>query len=102
MTLSTINDDVRLSYDELVLIDKMAAAFAKHTSPVIPLNIDLWDVATIATYLKRSEHVVRQRLVCRVDFPPAIRLPSETGKRGHALYRARDVILWVEKYLEKR
>ena len=50
MTLSTINDDVRLSYDELVLIDKMAAAFAKHTSPVIPLNIDLWDVATIATY----------------------------------------------------
>lgn len=89
-------------YDELQLIDKMASAFAKYVNPTIPLHIDLWDIATIAAYLKRNETVVRERLACKPDFPAAIRLPTESGRRGHALYRAKEVILWAEKYSEKK
>jgi hypothetical protein len=91
------------TYNELQLIDKMASAFAKYVNPPIPLHVDLWDIATIAAYLKRNETVVRERLACKPDFPAAIRLPSESGRRrGHALYKAKDVIQWAENYMEKK
>lgn len=96
------NETTTSSYNELQLIDKMASAFAKHAKPTIPLHIDLWDIATIAMYLKRNETVVRERLACKPDFPAAIRLPTETGRRGHALYKAKDIIQWTEKYMEKK
>jgi hypothetical protein len=95
-------DAIISTYRELELIDKMASAFAKHIKPEIPLHIELWDIATIASYLKRNEHVVRERIACKPDFPAAIRLPSEKGRRGHPLYKAKEVILWAEKYMEKK
>ncbi len=83
-------------------ISRLAAALAAQTKPTIPLSIDLWDISTIAQFLKRNESVVRERIACKPDFPPAIRLPTETGKRGHPLYKAKDVIQWAEKYTERR
>lgn len=87
---------------EVDLIEKLAAALEQRLRPTIPLSIDLWDISTIAAYLKRNESVVRERLACKPDFPAAIRLPTESGKRGHPLYKAKEVINWVEKYLEKK
>lgn len=84
------------------LISQLAAAFAKHIRPAIPLEIDLWDIATIAAYLKRSEAQVRERMACLPDFPKAIRLPSSTNSRGQALYPAIEVIAWAKKYRDKR
>ncbi|MDY7537646.1 hypothetical protein QN372_00650 [Undibacterium sp. RTI2.1] len=84
------------------LIEKLAAAVAQHIKPSIPLNIDLWDIATIAQFFKRNESVVRERIACKPDFPAAIRLPTETGKRGHPLYKATEVIKWAEKHQERR
>jgi hypothetical protein len=83
------------------LITRLAAAVAKQIRPSIPLEIDLWDIATIASYLKRSEAQVRQRMACLPDFPKAIRLPSSEGSRGQALYQATEVIAWTRKYQDR-
>jgi len=80
------------------LIEKLAAALAAQLPPPIPIEIDLWDVATIARLLKRNESQVRNRMVCLPDFPKAIRLPTAAGPR---LYRAAEVLAWVGKYQDK-
>lgn len=86
---------------ETELITRLAAELAKQLRPAIPVDIDLWDIATIATYLKRSESVVRERMACLPDFPKAIRLPSTRSLRGQALYRAKEVIQWTTRYQDK-
>jgi len=83
---------------DAALIEKLAAALAAQLPPPIPIEIDLWDVATIARLLKRNESQVRNRLVCLPDFPKAIRLPV-TG--GPTLYRAAEVLAWVDKYQDR-
>lgn len=80
------------------LIEKLAAALAAQLPPPIPIEIDLWNVATIARLLKRNESQVRNRMVCLPDFPKAIRLPVSSGPR---LYRAAEVLAWVSKYQDK-
>jgi predicted DNA-binding transcriptional regulator AlpA len=80
------------------LIEKLATALAAQLPPPIPIEIDLWDVATIARLLKRKESQVRNRLVCLPDFPKAIRLPTAGGPR---LYRAAEVLAWVSKYQDR-
>ena len=79
------------------LIDRIAAAVTERMRPVIPLNIDLWDLETIGAYLKRDPNTVGQRIACLPDFPNAIRIPSEGGARGRPLWKASEVIAWTEK-----
>jgi len=88
-------------YNDSDLIARLAAELAKQLWPAIPVEIDLWDIATIATYLKRSESVVRERMACLPDFPKAIRLPSTKSARGQALYKAREIIQWASRYQDK-
>lgn len=95
---ATANED-RMTAGELM--DKLATALAKHFKPALPIEIDLWDVATVAQYLKRDPASVRERITCLPDFPKAIRLPSKQG-RAHPLYKAAEVIDWAERYREKR
>jgi len=80
------------------LVEKLAVALAAQLPPPIPIEIDLWDVATIARLLKRNESQVRNRIVCLPDFPKAIRLPATGGAR---LYRAAEVLAWIGKYQDK-
>lgn len=87
--------------NDVELITKLADALAKHFKPSIPLGIDLWDIATVAQFLKRDASVVRERIACLPDFPKAIRLPSNKG-RAHPLYKAAEVIRWSDTYREKR
>lgn len=65
---------------ETELIQQMAAVVAQHLQPAIPVSVDLWDVATIARVFKRSESQMRNRLVCLLDFPKAIRLLVDGGR----------------------
>ncbi len=60
----------------------------------IPLSADLWDVAFIARYLKRSPNTVRRDIIVLPSFPKPIRLPG--NGRAHALYKAREVVAWAE------
>lgn len=83
------------------LVARIAAALAQQLRPVIPIEIDLWDIATIAHYFKRSESVVRERMACLPDFSKAIRLPSTRTVRGQALYRAREIIQWAGRYQDR-
>jgi hypothetical protein len=83
------------------LIQQMAAAVAQHLQPAIPVQIDMWDVATIARVMKRSETQVRNRMICLPDFPKAIRLPVVGGGRGQPLFRASEVLEWAGKYQDR-
>jgi hypothetical protein len=49
--------------------------------PSIPLATDLWDIATVAQYLKRDAKVVRECITMLPDFPKAIRLPATNTNR---------------------
>ncbi|MBZ2208509.1 hypothetical protein [Massilia soli] len=60
----------------------------------------LWDIATIALYLKREPQVVRERMACLPSFPKSIRLPTKTG-RAQPLFLAEEVIAWTKKYKDK-
>ncbi|NCF37846.1 MAG: hypothetical protein GWP56_15945 [Gammaproteobacteria bacterium] len=72
-------------------------------SPRIPITVDLWSIKEIASYLKRSEAVVRERITALPGFPQSIRLPVLGSKgRGQPLWKAREVITWAEKHQENR
>jgi hypothetical protein len=86
--------------DTTALLGKLAEAVAALARPAIPLSIELWDMATIALYLKRDAQVVRERMACLPTFPKAIRIPTKTG-RSQPLYNALEVIKWVQSYQEK-
>lgn len=83
------------------LIERLATAIAAHIRPTIPLSVDLWDTAMIAAYLKRDPQSVRERVACLPSFPRAIRFPTVKG-RSQPLYRAKEVIEWVQSHQEKR
>jgi membrane-bound lytic murein transglycosylase MltF len=83
------------------IIKQLAAAVAQHIKPSIPVDLDLWDIETVATYMKRSPKSVRERLACLPDFPKAIRLPSGGDRGGQPLYRATEVMNWVSKFQDK-
>jgi hypothetical protein len=87
--------------DENDLINRLAAAVADRIRPQIPFDYEMWDIATIAACMKLSEAQVRERLAPQPDFPKAVRLPTTSGGRGHARYRAKDVWAWMMKYQDK-
>lgn len=60
----------------------------------------LWSVADIAAYLNRSKITIQQRVVCKPDFPSAIRIPTHTGKVG-PLWYAEEVKRYVRKHQRK-
>lgn len=83
-------------------IEEFARKIAEAVRPTLPVEIDLWDVKTIAAYLKRDTAVVRERIVCLPSFPAAIRLPNIKGQRMHPLWKASEVIAWAESHREHK
>jgi hypothetical protein len=83
-------------------IEELAYKIAEAVRPAIPLDVDLWDVKTIASYLKRDPAVVRERICSLPTFPAAIRIPNANGQRMHPLWKASDVVAWAESYKEKK
>jgi hypothetical protein len=62
------------------MFEKIADAVKRLARPAIPLAVDLWDIATVAQFLKREAKVVRERIAVLLDFPKAIRLPETKGQ----------------------
>ena len=79
----------------------LEAILQKLSEKSVPIQIDLWDVETIARVFKRSETQVRNRMICLPDFPKAIRLPAASGGRSRPLYRATEVLEWTRKYQDR-
>lgn len=89
---------------DAALIEQLTATIAQLVRPAFPVEIDLWDMATIANFLKRDPQVVRERMACLPSFPKAVRLPTMTsGKAGRSqpLYWAKEIIAWAKSYQEK-
>lgn len=86
---------------DMTTIDELTSAIHE-LSPKIPLNADLWSSTEIASYLKRSERSTMEKVVILPGFPQAIRIPTPTGGHARPLWKAKEVIEWVERYQEKR
>lgn len=94
-----MNTPTMASIDSSVL-EQLVAALQQLNKPAIPIEVDLWDMAMIAAYLKRDVQVVRSRMACQPGFPKAIRLPTSTG-RTQPLYQAREIVAWARSHQEK-
>ena len=81
------------------ITDAVTAAIEAAGNRSIPFEYKLWTVEHIAEYLNRNISTVRDTVLCLPDFPRPFRLPART-KAGHALYKASEVIEWVEGHRE--
>lgn len=87
-----------MSTDQILekLLERLTAVI-QPPAPPQPISIALWDTNDIAAYLHRSKDRVYTDIVCLPSFPKPIRLPVP-GRRPQALYKAREVIAWAEKF----
>ena len=70
-----------------------------NTHSAIPFEHQVWSTTEIAEFLRKSPSHVRERIVSQPDFPVARRLPTKKGA-GNRLWKAIEVIKWLEKYKE--
>ncbi|KWO06216.1 hypothetical protein WM26_31025 [Burkholderia cepacia] len=77
-------------------MDELARKIASRLAPHA-----LWDLEEVAEYLHRSAQHTRQWIVTLDGFPRPIRIPSgkSAAERAHPLWRAKDVIVWVESHI---
>jgi hypothetical protein len=79
------------------LIDKLVDALSERLNPR-----ELWTIKHIAQYLHRTEDSTSKQIVTLPGFPQAIRLPTPKGTKGFPMWKAAEVVNWVEKHQEKR
>ena len=68
----------------------------------VPMDYRLWTAKQIADYMRRTERQVAERTVYLPGFPKPIRLPVSNGGKGRPLWKAREVVEWVERHQERR
>ena len=62
-------------------------------------NSEIWNVDDIARYMRLSRSSIQSRVICRKDFPRAVRIPTDKGAGGRRWY-AREVRHWVSRNRE--
>jgi len=60
---------------------------------------ELWNVDDIARYIRLSRSSIQSRIICRKDFPRAVRIPTDSGLGGRRWYAA-EVKYWISKNRE--
>jgi len=60
---------------------------------------ELWNADDIAQYLRLSRSSIQSRVICRKDFPRAVRIPTESGLGGRRWY-AKEVKYWISRNRE--
>lgn len=62
-------------------------------------NLDkrLWSMDDIATYIGLSKGTVRQRIVCKIDFPRCIKINTN----GQPRWNPTEVREWINKHRQK-
>ena len=55
---------------------------------------ELWSASDIARYMRLSTSSIQSRVICRKDFPRAVRIPTDSGMGGRRWY-AKEVKNWV-------
>lgn len=77
--------------------ERLADEIAKKLRVLPPPEKVIWTPAQCAEYLGVSAQHFVNRVSKTFGFPTAIKLPSESGGRGHARYYAVDVQTWVSQ-----
>lgn len=57
----------------------------------------LWDASDIMEYTKTGKTTVYERIICKPDFPQAIRIPTGRGN-GIARWYPEEVKEWFKKF----
>lgn len=60
---------------------------------------EIWNSDDIAHYMRLSRSSIQSRVICRNDFPRAVRIPTDNGMGGRRWY-AREVKEWVRRNRE--
>lgn len=78
-------------------LSALAAEIVKLMPPPIPIEVAMWDGDMIAAYMRRNPRTVKERIVMDPSFPKAYRITTN----AHPLWKASEVIAWVEQHKEK-
>ena len=62
-------------------------------------HYEIWNADDIGKFLRLSRSSVQSRIICRKDFPRAIRIPTDNGSGGRRWY-ANEVREWIAKNRE--
>lgn len=60
---------------------------------------ELWNIDDLARYMRLSKSSVQSRVICRKDFPRAVRIPTDNGLGGRRWY-ALEVKQWLSRNRE--
>ncbi len=75
--------------------DKLADAIVQRLRVLPPADKIIWTADHCADYLGVSRRHYVDRLSKTWGFPAAIKLPTDTGSRGHDRWYAAEVQQWV-------
>lgn len=78
-------------------ISMLAAEIVKLMPPPIPIEVAMWDGDMIALYMRRNARTVKEKVVMHPTFPKPYRITAN----AHPLWKASEVIEWVEQHKEK-
>ena len=78
--------------------EKLAEAIARKLVTQPPADKVIWTAEQCAEYLGMSRRNFVDRVSKSWEFPAAIKLPSETGSRGHDRWYAIDIQNWVSTH----
>lgn len=62
-------------------------------------NDSLWDADDIARYMKLSKSTVQSRIICKSNFPRALRMPTSDNGGGRR-WLAKEVKAWAMRHRE--
>ena len=63
-------------------------------------NDALWDANDIARYMRLSKSTVQSRIICKRNFPRALRMPTSDTGMGGRRWLAKEVKQWVMRHRE--
>jgi predicted DNA-binding transcriptional regulator AlpA len=92
------NEQVPIHVQNERIIELLEAILAEVKSSKMTKR--LWSIGDIAAYLSRSKNTIQQRVVCKIDFPNAVRIPTNTGRVGPLWYQD-EVKAYVKKHQKK-
>lgn len=78
--------------------EKLANAIAQRLAILPPPDKVIWTADQCADYLGISRRHFVDRVSKQWRFPAAIKLPTDTGSRGHDRWHAVDIQAWVSKH----
>lgn len=78
--------------------EKLAEAIAHKLSLLPPPDKIIWTAEQCADYLGVGRRHFVDRVSKQWGFPAAIKLPTDTGSRGHDRWYAADIQNWVSQH----